>query len=150
MEYPCYKPSRDKWTEWAMVAGIYTNNDPDPNNWPLSREAQGLILHGDFGCDVLGMLCDEHTDFANNQVDLAIAHAINFKAGSFLSGYIMDSEEVNRYTLLGIDGLTANMQYYEERYQKMIEFIAASIELDRNECLKCKGPMGYKRHTQFL
>lgn len=62
----------------------------------------------------------------------------------------MDSEEVNRYTLLGIDGLAANMAYYEERYKVMIEFIAANIELDRNECLKCKSPMGYKRHAQML
>ena len=62
----------------------------------------------------------------------------------------MDSEEVNRYTLLGVDGLTANMLYYEERYKAMIEFIAANIELNRSECLKCKTPMGYKRHTQYL
>jgi hypothetical protein len=150
LDYPCYKVSRDKWTEWTMTGGIHGTDVNNLDDWPTSREARGLILHGEFGCDILGILCSEHTDFANNQVDLAIAHAINFKAGSFLSGYIMDSDEVNRYTLLGIDGLTANMQYYEERYTKMIEFIASNIELDRNECLRCKSPMGYKRHTQFL
>jgi hypothetical protein len=62
----------------------------------------------------------------------------------------MDSEEVNRYTLLGVDGLVANMQYYEERYKVMVEFIGSNIEMDRNECLKCRQPMGYRRRAQML
>jgi hypothetical protein len=150
IEHPCYKVSRDKWTEWSMVGGIHGSDINLRDDWSLSREAQGLILHGEYGCDVWSMLCSEHSDWDNNPVDSAIAWAIDFKAGSFLSTYILDSEEVNRYTLLGIDGLTANMIYYEERYQAMLEFIGANIEQDRTECLKCKAPLGYKRHTQFL
>ena len=150
INHPCFKHSRDRWTEWAMVAGIYSNSDPVMSNWPTTRDAQGMILNGDFGCDTLGILCSEHSDWVGNEIDLSIAYAILYKAGSFLSAYIMDSEEVNRYTLLGIDGLTANMVYYEERYKVMLEFIAANIELDRNECLKCRETHGYKRMSQML
>jgi len=150
LEYPCYNISRDRWTEWAMAAGVHGVDIDERDDWPTSREARGLILHGDFGCDTLGLLCSDHSDWEGNQIDLAMAHAINFKAGSFLSGYIMDSDEVNRYTLLGVDGLLANMQYYEERYKVMIEFIASNIELDRNECLMCRQPMGYRRRAQML
>ena len=150
LQTPCYRPSRDRWTEWSMVAGVHGVDVNSRDDWSTSREARGLILHGDFGCDTLGILCTEHTDFENDMVDKAMAHAINFKTGSFLSGYILDSEEVGRYTLLGIDALTANMVYYEERYKTMIEFIADNIELDRNECLKCKSPAGYKRQAQML
>jgi hypothetical protein len=150
IDHPCYKYSRDRWTEWSMVAGVHGSDLNIRDDWSTSREARGLILHGDYGCDTLGILCSDHSDWANNQVDSAIAWAILFKAGSFLSSYIMDSEEVSRYTLLGIDGLTANMLYYEERYKVMIEFIAANIEEDRNECLKCRSPHGYKRQSQFL
>jgi hypothetical protein len=149
-EHPCYNHSRDKWTEWAMVAGVHGTTLTDRDDWPTSREARGLILHGDFGCDTLGILCSDHSDWSGNEVDSAIAWALVYKAGSFLSGYIMDSEEVSRYTLLGIDGLTANMVYYEERYKVMLSFIADNIELDRNECLKCKPPHGYHRQSQML
>jgi hypothetical protein len=152
IDHPCYKYSRDRWTEWSMVAGIHgaAADIANREDWPTSREARGMILHGDYGCDTLGILCSDHSDWANNQVDSAIAWAILFKAGSFLSGYIMDSEEVSRYTLLGVDGLMANMAYYEDRYKVMIEFIAANIEEDRNECLRCKNPHGYKRQSQML
>ena len=150
IEQPCYKYSRDKWTEWAMVAGIHGSDLTIRDDWGTSREARGLILHGDFGCDTLGILCSDHSDWSGNMVDSAIAWAINYKAGSFLSSYILDSEEINRYTLLGIDGLSANIVFYETKYKEMIEFIAENIEEDRNECLKCRSPHGYKRMTQML
>jgi hypothetical protein len=150
IEQPCFRQSRDKWTEWSMAGGIHGVDINERDDWSLSREAQGLILHGEYGCDTLGILCSEHSDWTGNETDSAIAWAILFKAGSFLTGYIMDSEEVNRYTLLGIDGLSANLQYYEERYKVMIDFIASNIELDRNECLKCRSPFGYRRQAQML
>lgn len=147
---PCYRYSRDKWTEWAMVAGVHGSDLSIRDDWGTSREARGLILHGDFGCDTLGILCSDHSDWTGDMVDSAIAWAICYRAGSFLSSYIMDSEEVNRYTLLGVDGLSANIVYYETKYKEMLEFIAENIEDDRNECLKCRSPHGYKRQSQRL
>lgn len=150
IEHPCYKTSRDRWAEWAMAGGVHGSDLSERDDWGPQREARGLILHGDFGCDTLSILCSDHSDWSGNQIDAAIAWALVYKSGSFLTSYIMDSEEVNRYTLLGVDGLSANLLFYEEKYKEMIEFIALSIEVDRNECLKCKSPMGYKRHTQIL
>ena len=150
IDSPCYKRSRDKWTEWAMCAGVYGDDITIRDDWPTSREGRGLVLHGDFGCDTMGVLCSEHSDWDGNEIDSAIAWAILYKAGSFLSTYIMDSEEVNRYTLLGVDGLGANIAFYEERYKVMIEFIAENIEEGRNECLKCREPHGYSRQAQML
>jgi hypothetical protein len=149
-DFPCYGVSRDKWTEWSMAAGVHGSDLTIRDDWSLSREAQGLILHGEYGCDTLGILCSEHSDWTGNETDSAIAWAMLFKSGSFLTTYIMDSEEINRYTLLGVDGLLANIAYYEERYKVMIEFIASTIELNRNECLKCRQPFGYARHAQML
>lgn len=149
-DYPCYKHSRDKWTEWAMVAGVHGDDLTIRDDWPTSHDARGLILHGDFGCDVLEQLCTDHADWNQNLVDSAIAWAIVYKAGSFLTSYIMDSEEVNRYTLLGIDGLGANLAFYESKYKEMIEFIGENMEDDRNDCLKCKDPSGQKRMAQML
>jgi hypothetical protein len=149
-EYPCYKKSRERWQEWAMFGGVHGSDLTTRDDWGTSREGRGLVLHGDFGCDTLGILCSDHSDWSGNEVDQAIAWAILYKAGSFLSTYIMDSEEVNRYTLLGLDQIGANIAYYEERYKTMIEFIAENIEEDRNECLKCRSPRGYERFSQML
>lgn len=147
---PCFRQSRDRWTEWAMVGGVHGSDLTIRDDWGTSRDAEGLILHGDFGCDTMGILCGDESDFASNEIDSAIAWAILYKTGSFLSSYIMDSQEVNRYTLLGVDGLGANIAYYEDRYKMMLEYIAENIEDDRNECLKCRSPHGYARKAQML
>ena len=147
---PCYKNSRDKWTQWAMVAGTHGADLTTRDDWITTRETRGLILHGDFNCDAQGIFCSDNSDWTGNEIDQAISWALVYKAGSFLSTYIMDSEEVNRYTLLGIDQLGVNIAYYEERYKELIEFIGAYMEEERNDCLKCRSPFGYKRQSQRL
>jgi hypothetical protein len=147
---PCYRRSRNKWTEWVMAAGVHGSDLTERDDWPTSRDARGIALHGDFGCDTLASLCDDHADWDDDPIDSAIAWAILYKAGSFLSTYIMDSEEINRYTLLGIDQLGANIAFYEAKFKEMIEFIGENFEGERNECLKCRDPHGYKRMTQML
>ena len=147
---PCYRYSRDRWTEWCMAAGVSDSDLTVRDDWGTSREGQGLILHGDFDCDVMGILCSEHSNWSGDQIDNAIAYAIWYKTGSFLSTYILDSDEVDRPKLLGTEQWVNNIAYYEERYELMLEFISEHIETDRNECLKCRNPMGYKRSVQML
>jgi hypothetical protein len=110
----------------------------------------GLILHGDFTCDILGTLCTEYSDWIGNEIDFAIANAIWYKTGEFLATYIMDTEEVSRKTLLGVEQWNANRAYYNARYVTMVNFIAENFEAERNECLKCKSPLGYSQRIQLL
>ena len=147
---PCYRQSRDRWTEWAMVGGIHGDDISERDDWSISRDAQGMMLHGDFTCDILGTLCSDHSDWSGNEIDFAIANAIWYKTGEFLATYIMDSEEVSRRTLLGTEQWNANRKYYNDRYVAMINFIAENFEDDRNECLQCKSPQGMAIRTQWL
>jgi hypothetical protein len=146
---PCFGPSRDKWTEWAMVAGVCGTDLTIRDDWQTSREGAGMILHGDFICDVLGTLCSDHSDWTD-EMGLAIAHAIWYKTGEYLATYIMDTEEVSRKTLLGVEQWNANRAFYNLRYVTMVNFIAENFEAEENECLQCKPPMGYKHRVQFL
>lgn len=147
---PCYKSSRDTWTEWAMIAGVAGDDLAIRDDWTTSRDGAGMVLHGDFTCDILATLCSDHSDWTGNEIDFAIANAIWFKAGEFLSTYIMDSEEVSRKTLLGVEQWNANRAYFNTRYTSMINFIAENFEETRNECLQCKSPFGFSLKTQML
>ncbi len=150
IENPCYGPSREIWTEWAMMAGIAGDDLSERDDWTTSREGAGMILHGDFMCDIHATLCSEHSDWTGNKVDFAIANAIWYKTGEFLSAYIMDTEEVSRKTLLGIKQWNNNRAYYNSRYAEMIKFIAENFEDERNECLQCKSPHGFRLVHQIL
>jgi len=147
---PCYRYSRDKWTEWAMIAGVSGADVTARDTWATTKNAMGMRLHGNFLCDISDMLCSETSDFLHNEIDIAIAWAILYKAGEYLMNYIMDSGEVNRYTLLGIDALNENRVYYNARYVVMVDFIARTIEDERNECLRCLPPFGMGKRSHLI
>lgn len=148
-EQPCYRPSRDGWTEWAMVGGVCGTDINERDDWSITRDGAGMIIHGDFTCDILGTLCSDHSDWTT-ELGFAIANAIWYKTGDFLSVYVMDSEEVSRKTLLGTEQWAANRAYYNERYRAMLDFIAEHFEAEENECLKCRPALGYKHRVQIL
>jgi len=148
---PCFRASREKWTEWAMVGGVCGDDLDDRDDWNVTINARGLILHGDFTCDIISSLCNEYSDFTGaNEIDFAIAYAILYKTGEFLSIYVMDSEEVSRRTLLGTEQWNSNKEFYAAKYQEMIDFIANNWEEGRNECLKCRDPYGFSVQSQML
>ena len=147
---PCYRYSRDKWTEWAMVAGVQGSDLTIREDWSRTKNAMGMRLHGNFTCDIFSILCNEDSDFVNNEIDLAIAWSLLYKAGEFLSNYILDSNQVNRYTLLGVEAMNENRIYYSKRYVVLIDFIASNIEDERNECLRCKPPFGIGKRSHLI
>jgi len=149
-ETPCYKPSRDKWTEWAMIGGVTGEILAEREDWSCSTCANGLSLHGNFTCSMMNALCNEDSDFVNNEIDVAMAWAILYKTGEFLTNYIMDTGEVSRYTLLGTEALNENRIYYNKRYAIMIDFIAKSLDDDRDDCLRCRPPMGMGKRSHFI
>lgn len=145
---PCYKQSRDGWTEWVMAGGVYGNTLSDREDWNISGRASGMILHGNFVCDVFDAFCRDDSDFVNNEVDASMAWAILYKAGEFLTTYIIGSTEVSRYTLLGVEQLNENRIYYAQRYAVMLDWLAQNMP--DNDCLKCRPPQGMRMRSQRL
>ena len=106
-----------------------------------------MILHGNFLCDTSEMFCSDASDFIGNPVDNAIAQAIMYKTAEMLTVYIMDSPEVNRFTLLKTEALAENRAFYAENYAIMIDFIAENIE---HECYRCRQPFGITKRAHLL
>jgi hypothetical protein len=148
IDNPCYRLSRDGWTEWVMAAGVYGDAIDDREDWTKCGRASGMILHGNFVCDVFDNFCRDESDFISNEIDTSMAYALLYKASEFLTTYIMASSEVSRYTLLGMEQLNENRIYYAERYKVMIDWLAKSME--DNDCLRCRPPQGMRMRSQRL
>ncbi len=151
IEHPCFKQTKENWTEWCMAGGIHGTDVSLRDDWGVSEYAQGLRLHGEFKCDAMGMLCSDASDFENNEIDYLMAWAILYKAGEFLTYEIMNSGDVNRYTLIGKnDIMAANIAYYGEHYNQIIAYVGSQIEPSRNECLKCRPVLGISKSSHQL
>lgn len=135
---PMYSPSRMQWTRWLMAAGTTGDNINQPDRFTTSMYSFGLAIQADTVCDAYGMLCNEGTDFEIDPVAISIAYAMLYKAGEFLLDNVLDTNEMNRYTLLSLESINANREYYAERYVACMEYVASEINHLHNDCWKCR------------
>lgn len=134
---PCYSQSRDFWTEWIMAAGVTFDGIDSRGLAPRNSKFMGLVLHGNFMCDEGRVLCDEASDFINNQTDRAIAFALRYKWGEMFLNEVVGSGDVNRWTLQGHEVIVQNVGYYQERYKELVDFIVDNIDLSKTDCFVC-------------
>ncbi len=138
---PCFatgKATKDRWRQFAMVGGITGNDLSIIDEWSTGQNMNGLILVGSYKCDPLIYLCNENTDYETNQVDQAIAYAVLYKTGEFIMDEFLDTQEISRYTALGLEGINNNREYYNLRYTAMIDFIKINLDIEQFGCLTCK------------
>ena len=117
----------------------------DIRSFPVTIGVVDFAFSGRMWADVQVVSGDDE-----HKLDAAMAWAILYKTGEFLTNYIMDTGEVSRYTLLGTEALNENRVYYNKRYAILVDWLAQNMDDDRNDCLKCKSPMGLRRRTQLI
>lgn len=152
-EHPCFadsKATKDRWRQYAMIGGIQGDNIATREDWGVTQEMNGIILIGEFNCDKFAYLCNENMDFEYDEIGQAVANAIAYKWGEFVMDYFLDSPEVTRYTMLGVEAINNNREYYNSRYSVMINFIAENLDTQKYGCLSCRPVQNAKFSRQLL
>lgn len=150
---PCFadaKATKDRWRQWAMVGGIQGNDIAIREDWGVMQEMNGIVLIGEYNCDKFSYLCNDQIDYEVDELGQGIANAIAYKWGEFVMDYFLDTPEISRSTMLGVDALNNNRQYYNQRYAVMIDFIANNIDTQKYGCLSCRPVQGAKFNRQLL
>lgn len=150
---PCFasaKETKDRWRQFAMVGGISGNDLTIIEDWSTGQNMNGLILVGSYKCDPSIYLCNDLTDYESNPFDQAIAYAVLYKTGEFLMDEFLDTQEVTRYTALGLEAVQNNREYYNLRYTAMIDYIKANIDINQFGCLTCKPTYPLSKGFQKL
>ncbi len=150
---PCFadaKATKDRWRQFAMIGGISGNDIEDRETWGVSSYMNGLVLIGDFTCDKFIYLCNEDSDFETNEVDIGIAFALQYKWGEFVMNSFIDTNEVSKFSTLGLEAINNNRIYYNNKYVEMINFVAENIDVGKYGCLQCKPVHGAKMSRQLL
>jgi hypothetical protein len=135
---PFYAMSRDRWTAWMMVGGVNGSDLTDFDSFTTSHYANGLSIIADTRCKSFEIVCNDGSDFINDPVAISIAMAILYKSGEYLLDAILDTNEVNRYTLLTPENIDANRLFFQGRYAELIKYIGQEINFRQNDCWRCK------------
>jgi hypothetical protein len=102
--------------------------------------AHGLVFDVEIICESDSLIEDNiiYPDYK-----LVSAHAVRYKAGFYLSQYILTSGNTNIYTVVNPEQLFANAQGYEKEYQDRVKGWLPENTRINNDCYICnKTKMG--------
>lgn len=144
----CGRTSDVSYKNWITVHGIKGDVGTDYDKFTTTKEINGLILDGEFTCDSSRLICsDEYKlDFVNGR-GKQIAYAIRFRAAVSLVQKILDSGEINRYTLLGREALYGKRAHFQKEYDAWIVWLCENTTVVNTDCLKCKQNSSFIKGT---
>lgn len=131
--------SRPEWLTHITAGGFSVNTIEEmkccSNEW-----AYGLVLEGYVTCDNLEWICNlpelNGLDFQD-----VIARTIQAKATVDLAQFILDSNNINQYTILNREQLYGKRSKYTKEYSNLIHWIATNVNdqlYSLTGCYKCK------------
>lgn len=128
------------WADWLMVGGINSVNLPKFTDCGCStnNHLYGLTFNVMLKCKIGEVLCQEQLDFEGNPLAAAMAIAIQNKAGENLVNWILQSGNLNRFTMINAEQLIEDAKDFKRTYNEMIKYIVESADITQNDCLACK------------
>ena len=129
------------WADWIMVGGINTTTLPDFTDFTTNNAPNalfGLTFNVEFRCKIGEVLCKDQLDFEGNPLAPALALAIQHKAGEILGNWILQSGNLNRFTLINTEQFIEDVKSYKQTYIEMIKYIVESADITQNDCFTCR------------
>lgn len=152
-ESPCFansKATKERWMQFAMIGGIQGNDIDIREKWGITQEMNGLVLIGEFNCDKYSYFCNSNMNFEDDEIGQAVAHAIAYKWGEYVMDFFLDTHEISRFTALGNEAVNNNREFYNTRYNVMIDFISTNLDVSKFGCLSCRPVQNAKFNRQLL
>jgi len=127
------------WADWLMVGGINSVSLPDFTDCGCrtNNNMYGLTFNVDLRCKIGEVLCLDSLDFEGNPLAAAMALAIQNKAGEILGTWVLQSGNLNRFTLINTEQFITDVSNYKATYNQMVKYIAESADITQNDCLSC-------------
>lgn len=127
--------SGESFDDYLIVRGGETNDIFQQGR--LDQYTHGFSLGVDIRCEVGSIICNEYNN--NNAIALTSAWAILYKFGEILNESVLNSGEVNRYTMMNREYLWGKRNHFRKEYEDRINYLAESIDLTASDCFICKN-----------
>lgn len=158
-----YKPKNNKadcgctnkqavaYKHWGNFYGIKGNSPSSLDSFNTTTEFNGLVLDVEFQCDTKRIICsdDMPLDFENDSRAMNIAYCIRYQAGYLLAQLILDTQNINRYTMLDREALYGKRNYYKKSYFDLIGRLCETTQITNTDCLKCRPNNNFSKGAIF-
>lgn len=105
------------------------------------RNAHGFSVDAELFCETGDLICNEYNK--NNIVAIVVAWSNLYKAGELLIEYIMQSPEINRFTMMNREYLWGKRNHFKKEYENRIMWLATNIEITTDDCFVCRDTKAF-------
>ena len=143
------------YRDWILYRGA-VKNDLDFDDWGFggNQYMNGLVFDVDFKCEVENVLCGDNLDFDSSPVAMAIAKAIQLRAGVELIDLAMSNPELERTNMINTDLFVNYRLYFIEEYKRLMYHdstnlnsgaIEDGLNILETDCFKCKDNWNFNK-----
>lgn len=101
-----------------------------------STHSHGILLDVDIRCVPGNLICKEYD--RDNAIAVTIANAIRYKTGALTVQKILDSPEINRYTMMNREALYGKRAHFNSQYESRVAYLASVIDVSSSDCFICR------------
>jgi hypothetical protein len=112
--------------------------------YTCSNAGYGLSIDGFISCDKTDWLCNLKQIGGLDMRDYA-ARLIQHASTEWLANHVLDSQELNFWTVLSREQVYGKRSHAGKRFEEMLLFMAQKLPPEATGCYKCKAPY-VRRH----
>jgi hypothetical protein len=125
----------DAYSQYVRLSGGQAD-DYDTLGVDSDVFAHGLSVDAEIFCETGGLVCSEFRK--EDRIALVSAWSVLYKAGELLIEYVLQSPEINRFTMMSREYLWGKRNHFKAEYNNRIQYLGGEIDITANDCFVCR------------
>lgn len=145
-KYSCGCPSGNGFEDYLDVSGGEASDFTQLNSVQSDVFTHGIIIEAELKCGLGNLICNEFKK--EEAIPMSVAYAIRFKAGELLIENILNSGEVNRYTMLANERLWGKRNHFIAKYEEHLGWSTDMMDISSSDCFICRESKMIKTYIE--
>ena len=137
LKISCGCSGGDPFAKFVDVTGGETDSFADFKTASGDIWTHGFSLDVNIRCETGQLICREYND--NDAIAKVTAFSILYKAGELVIENILNSGEVNRFTMLSNERLWGKRDHFRKEYRDRIEYLSKVVDVSASDCFICRS-----------
>lgn len=137
----CTSKPKPAWYNYADVVGVNVADPSECAEWSKEQNrTYGLIIDTKFTCTNLDWICRPFdADWKRNGYWRVIAKTLQLMAINKVIGYILNSTQMNRYTLVKNEFLYGKRNHNRKEIAERLAWLSQMVPPESVDCYTCKA-----------
>lgn len=139
---------KELWMNYVNIQGVSDRNGGELRKHEKGdKYNHGLMLKADISCSGMTWLCAGESEYKREAFYKAVAKTIQYYAVNKLIGKILNSGNVNRYTLMQREHLYGKRNHNRKEIEAHLEYLANHLPVEDVDCWICRNKHGLTKNS---